>query len=260
MQRLSLPVLIAAGFCLLGVSGCRPPPPKVDRLAMAVQQALAMREGKLSRFMFGAKLDQRDQPLTSFDFTFRAPGRMRGRFYRPRQETLSFDGTSVFQVLPDQKVFRKLALPPSPEARGLRLTQRFAPFIPEGFRMPDLPWNSVHATPVSHPRAPEAVALSVDLPPENGKPHLLTYTVRWPSGDFLVRREESADGVVETRVEDENCDQKAGFCTPLKMSTFKNSVKTQSLEILELEMNESPAVEEFTLTPPAGYTVENAAL
>jgi hypothetical protein len=218
------------------------------------------RESKLNRYRFAVRTDEPDAAVTSFDFAYHAPNHMRGRLYRPRQETLSFDGETFYQVLPDQKRFRRLRLPAMPAERALRLSERFAPFVPEGFRTPLLPWRSVHAAAVAHPRAPEAVALTAQVTDDAGKPLKVTYTVRWPSGDFLVKRVEGSDGVAELRTDDEQCEARLGVCVPLRLSRWKNGAKVGTTELLELELFESPPNEEFTLRPPEGYAQETAEL
>jgi hypothetical protein len=240
--------------------GCSRPPEAGGPQISEIQNRLTEREGKLSRFRVAARTERPDEPQLAFDFAYQAPGRMMGREYRPQARTVSFDGQAVYELVPAQKTLRQLRLPDLPAARALKLAQRFTPFIPEGFRTPLLPWKSVTVSMVTHPRAPAAVALRALLKDDAGQPLSVTYTLRWPSMDFLVKRLEGSGGVAELRAEEERCEGKLGVCFPLRLSQWKDGGRVGLTEILELELFEGPPAEEFTLQAPSGYVRETADL
>ncbi len=224
-----------------------------------MQERLSWRQGKLARYRYAAKIDQPNQPLVSFEFAFLAPGRMRGHFYKPQDETVSFDGQSAYQLLPAQHLFRTLEFPRSPAARETQLYARFSPFIVEGFLMPSMP-SRVQVSVVAHPKAPEAVAIKADVQDERGNPITVTYTLRWPGADFLVKRVEGKDGTQEIRMEEEQCERQLEMCFPTRMTEYRNSKAVKTTQLLELELGESPPQEDFTLHAPAGFKTEDGKL
>jgi hypothetical protein len=249
---------------LLLVAGCSTPVAQPDNLIKQTQALLLEREAKLSRYRFGARSEQQGEQAVDFDFAYRSPDRLRARvhgFYpASAYDVITYDGHALYEVMTQPKVFRKVSLPNGAAQRALRVAERFAPYIPEGFRNPVLPWKSVEVRRVAHPRAPEAVALRATLKDEAGHPLTITYTLRWPSGDFLAKRLEGSGGLVELRMDEEQCEKRMDLCVPLQLSQYRNGVRVGGIQVLDLELFAAPPLEDFTPSPPNGYALETAEL
>jgi len=132
----------------------------------------------------------------------------------PTPLTVAFDGTRFFKLSPPDKRLEVFEVKLPAEKAALFLTTQFSPFVPEGYRTPLLPMKGVTAQKVSHAKSPEAFELVHRTADEAGKPITVTWTLRFPGGDFLAKKTEANGVVSELVVEEELCDAALALCVP----------------------------------------------
>ena len=149
----------------------------------------------------------------------------------------------------------------SAEKLSAFLTEIFTPFVPDGFRAPLLLRSTKARKVANHPKAKEAVELSMALEGEAGAGTEVTYVLRWPTLDFLARSTRAADGTqAEVRMEEEHCDEALKLCVPQKLTRWVKDEKVGETTLSQVELNPALPNDTFTLAAPAGYEVQTKTL
>lgn len=236
---------------LLLLPGCPRKPEQERSLISEVRQKLTERDERLQSYRLAGVVREQGQEA-NFEFEFRQPNKMRGRFTRPVQRTFSWDGQRLYERVEDEKrlITYELKLPPQKSA--LFLTQTFGPFTPEGFRVPLMLQDSTAAR-TTHRKAAEAVELQMETKDEEGALLAVRYLLRWPSLDFLSKRSESSGQLAEVRVEEEHCEQSLGMCFPKQLTQWRGNEPVATTVLSKVEINPPIAADSFTLTAPEGF-------
>jgi hypothetical protein len=241
---------------LLALAGCSRGPDATATLLADVRQRLAAREGRLTSYQLAGTAREGTHSLP-FTFAYRAPQRMRGTLGTPpASRTFAWNGERLFERLDAERRFTTFRDELTPEQRVGFLTQVFSPFVPEGFRAPLLPAQGVGVRRASHPRAPEAVELTVR--PTQGLE--FTYVLRWPSLDFVAKRIQEGGHHTEIRVEEEQCEQQLALCVPRRLTQWTDGQHVAETTLSRVELNPPLPADGFTLTPPEGYEVQTRTL
>lgn len=230
------------------------------QLLNEVKRRLSERDVRLTSYRLEGRTSEGGAEPVSFSFAYRAPQRMRGALGAPISRTFSWDGERLFEQNDADKRFTLFQSEMSPERRSGFLTETFAPFTPEGFRAPLLP-TQLQAKRTPHPRGPEAVELAAKVDDPSGERLQVTYTLRWPTLDFLGRQSRLSDGTtLEVRVEEEHCDQALELCVPQKLSRWVKGEKVGETTLSKVELNPALPNDTFTLAAPEGYEVQTKTL
>ncbi|HYH98828.1 hypothetical protein [Hyalangium sp.] len=225
-----------------------------------VKRRLSERDARLTSYRLEGRTGEGGAEPVGFSFAYRAPQKMRGSLGAPISRTFSWDGERLFEQSDADKRFTTFQTELSPERRSGFLTETFAPFTPEGFRAPLLP-AELSAKRTSHARAPEAVELAASVADPSGESLQVTYTLRWPTLDFLGRQSRLADGTtLEVRVEEEHCDKALELCVPQKLSRWVKGEKVGETTLSKVELNPTLPNDSFTLAAPEGYEVQTKTL
>jgi len=241
---------------LAGCSNSRDTPHLLNDL----KRRLSERDAQLTSYRLeGLTRDEGAEPL-GFSFSYRAPQKMLGVLRAPVSRAFSWDGEHLFEQNDKEKRFIIFKNELTTERRAGFLTETFAPFLPEGFRAPLLP-AELEAKRASHPRAPEAVEVTGKVAPSPGESLQVTYTLRWPTMDFLGRRFLLPDGTVsELRVEEEHCDEALKLCVPQKLTRWVKGEKVGETTLSQVALNPALPHDTFTLVAPEGYEVQTKTL
>lgn len=257
VKRIALLVLVAAG-CTKQSAAPAPVEPS-SPLVAEMKKALAERDRRLASYHFVADSKQGDADA-HHELFYRSPNKSRGVVTAPEAMTLSFDGARFFRVLDAPKKFEVYELKLPADKAAFFLASTFQPFAPEGFRTPLVPLRGVVAKKVAHPKAPEAVELSVATKDETGADITVTYTLRFPTGDFLGKRSTVGAQVNELLVEAEQCDEALKLCVPTKLTQKTDGQVVGSTSISKVELNPELPNDSFTLTAPEGFATEKHEL
>jgi outer membrane lipoprotein-sorting protein len=246
-------------LALLLLAGCKRQA-EDSQLLNEAKRRLSERDVRLTSYRLEGSTREGGAEPVSFSFAYRAPQRMRGTLGAPAPRIISWDGERLFEQSDADKRFTTFQNELPPEKRAGFLTEVFAPFTPEGFRAPLLPAH-LQAKRASHPRAPEAVELAAKVDEPSGESLQLTYTLRWPSMDFLGRQSRLSDGTtLEVRVEEEHCDEALKLCVPQKLSRWVKGEKVGETTLSKVELNPALPNDTFTLAAPEGYEVQTKTL
>jgi hypothetical protein len=240
---------------LLVLAGCRRADDSAALLSDA-RQRLAARDGKLTSYALAGTAREGAQTL-DFRFAYRAPRKMLGTLGAPASRTYAWDGEHLFERSDATKQFITYTHELPPDKHAGVLTDIFAPFAPEGFRTPLLPSKGVSARRASHPRAPEAVELTVK---PAGTDVEVTYVLRWPALDFLGKRTRVGGTTSELRVEEEHCELALALCVPRRLTWWASEQQVAETTLSSVELNPVLPSETFTLTAPEGYEVQTKTL
>jgi outer membrane lipoprotein-sorting protein len=245
-------------LALLLLAGCKRQ--GADTLLSEVKRRLGEREARLTSYRLEGRSQEGTAEPMGFTFAYRAPLKMRGSLMPPFSRTFSWDGTHLFEQSDKDKHFITYQDELSPVRRAGFLTETFSPFVPEGFRAPLLP-SHMSARRTSHAHAPEAVALSAKVTEAGADSLEVTYTLRWPSMDFLDKQTRLADGTVEeVRVEEEHCEQALELCVPQRLSLWVKGAQVGETTLSRVELNPPLPNDMFTLVAPEGYEVQTKTL
>jgi outer membrane lipoprotein-sorting protein len=254
--RLALLALLAP----LALAGCSKPQENPAAVLAVVKQRLLEREARLGSYRFSGTVQDAGAEPIEFSFAHRAPQRMRGALLKPVSRVFAWDGTQLYVQDDAQKRLTTFKDDLPPEKRAGFLTETFSPFTPEGFRVPLL-LSTTRARRATHPRAPEAVELSVQVQDGSSGGLEMTYVLRWPALDFLGKRTRAADGTTaEVRVEEEHCDEALKLCVPKRLTRWSGEQQVGSIQLAQVELNPSLPNDSFTLTAPEGYDVQSRTL
>ena len=240
---------------LLVLAGCRRGE-DTSALLSDAKQRLSGRDGKLTSYVLVGTVREGPQTM-DFQFAYRAPQKMLGTLGAPASRTYAWDGEHLRERADAAKTFVTYKNELPPDKRAGVLTELFAPFAPEGFRAPLLPGKGVSAQRTTHPRAPEAVELTVR--PE-GTDVEVTYMLRWPAMDFLGKCTRGGGASSELRVEDEQCEQALGLCVPRRLTQWADGQQVAETSLSRVEFNPTLPAETFALTAPEGYDVQTKTL
>jgi len=245
---------------LLVLAGCRRGE-DTSALLTDARQRLSARDGKLTSYVLAGTAREAGQHM-DFQFAYRAPQKMLGTLGTPAVRAFAWDGEHLYERDDTAKKFRTYegglgngGL--GPEERAGVLTGLFAPFAPEGFRVPLLPGQGVSARRTPHPQGPEAVELTVK---PAGTDVEVTYVLRWPAMDFLGKRTRSGEDTAELRVEEEHCEQALGLCVPKRLTQWGGGQQVAETSLTRVELNPALPAETFSLSAPGGYDVETKTL
>jgi outer membrane lipoprotein-sorting protein len=254
MRARLLPLL-----ALLALPGCVRQEDPATLLAEVKKRYLA-REARLGAYRFsGTVQDAGAEPL-DFTFAYRAPQHLRGTLRKPVERVFSWDGATLYVQDAAQKRLTVFTDDLPPQQRATFITETFGPFTPEGFRVPLLRANT-RARRATHPRAPQAVELSVQVEDGSTGGLEMTYVLRWPTLDFLGKRTVSAGGTTaEVRVEEEHCDEPLKLCVPLRLTRWAGGQQVGRIELSQVEFNPVLPNDSFALTAPEGYDVQRRTL
>ena len=245
--------LLALLPLLLVLTGCR----CGDEISLnTARLRLALRDGKLTSYVLEGTGREGEQRM-DFQFAYRAPNKMLGSLGAPAAHAWAWDGTRLVERDDAGRTFITYRDTLTPEQRAGVLTQLFSPFAPEGFRAPLLPGRDVSARRVAHPRAPEAVELTVR---PAGTDVEVVYVLRWPAMDFLGKRLRSGEDTSELRVEEEQCDAALGLCVPKHLTQWRGTQQVAETRLSRVELNPPLPADTFTLAAPGGYAVEERTL
>ena len=238
---------------LVLLCACERPQP----LLQQVRQQLAGRDARLSSYRFSGEVREEGQAPLPFTFAYRAPGRMRGGLGGAASRTFAYDGEHLYELHDAERRLTTYAFALPAATRAGFLTELYAPFLPEGFRVPLLPQTGVRAERTTHRLAAEAVQLSVALP-EGGE---VQYLLRWPSLDFLGKRLQAGSGEAsELRVEAEQCDAGLRLCVPRRLTRWVAGRQVGETHLQELTLNPALPAGVFRLAAPAGYEARTRTL
>ncbi len=239
---------------LLVLAGCRRSD-ETSALLSDAKQRLSARDGKLTSYVLEGTAREGTQRM-DFQFAYRSPQKMLGTLGAPTSRTFAWDGEHLFERNDAVKQFFTYKNELTPENRTGVLTALFAPFAPEGFRAPLLPSRGVSARRAAHPRAPEAVELTVK-PASDVE---VTYVLRWPALDFLGKRTRSGGDTAELRVEEEHCEQALALCVPKRLTQWAGAQQVAETTLTRVELNPTLPSDTFTLTVPRDYDVQTKTL
>jgi outer membrane lipoprotein-sorting protein len=246
-------------LALVVLAGCNRSSEEATLLAEA-KRRLSEREARLTSYRLEGRTQESGADPVSFTFAYRAPQKMRGSLGAPISRTFSWDGEHLFEQSDADKRFTTFQNELSPEQRAGFLTETFGPFSPEGFRAPLLPANP-RAKKGSHALATEAVVLTAKVSEPGAESLEVTYTLRWPSMDFLGKQTRLADGTTtEVRVEQEHCEKAIELCVPQKLTQWVKGEKVGETTLSTVELNPALPNDTFTLAAPEGYTVQTKTL
>ncbi len=231
-----------------GLWGCPSTPPS---LVNEVKRVLAERDRKLTSYHVVVDSAQGTEKA-KHEFFYRAPNRSRGTITEgPEPQTLSYDGLKFYKITPGEKKFEAFDVKLSPENAAYFLASTFTPFVPEGFRTPLLPSKGVTARKVAHPKAPDALEVTVTV-----EGATVVWVLRWPSGDVLLKRV----GSIELSVDEEHCDQALGLCVPKLVTQRESGVVQATTSLTTIELNVAIPNDFFTLKAPEGFHGETHEL
>jgi hypothetical protein len=233
-------------------AGCHRAEPPVPTLLSQVKAGLAARDAKLSSYHLEGDTDGH-----AFEFFYRSPNRMRGILAGPQGRTFSFDGSTLFELVPAESKLLVYEDKLPPAKRAELLTRVFSPFAPEGFRAPLLGLDGVTAETVTDAGAP-AVRLHQTLSGES-QPLSVDVTLRWPSLDFLSKKLTLTSEVL-TRMERESCDAALGLCVPTRIRTARVGEPESVTTLTRVELNPPLPAGDFSLQVPPGHAVEHPSL
>jgi outer membrane lipoprotein-sorting protein len=237
---------------LLLWAGCPNNTPAGSALVSEVRRALAEREKRLSSYHLVAA-SKEGEAIATHAFFFRSPNKMRGVVLQPANLEWSYDGQHLYKLEPTEKKFSSFEMKLPAEKAAMFLTTTFAPFVTEGFRTPLMPSKGVTATRVPHPKGPEAVELKV----EAGAGVTVTYTLRWPTADFLHRRTEAGGQLSELKVDEELCDEKLRLCVPKVSSEYLDGKLQLTTRLTTIELNAEVPADDFAPAAPEGWARES---
>ena len=140
------------------------------------------------------------------------------------------------------------------------LTSQFQAFVPEGFRTPLIPVKDVSAQMIKHQRANDAVELNFQASDGTGDKVQISWTLRFPSGDFLEKKMTSGPNTSVTSVIDEFCDVPLKLCVPKEVIEIENGSEVMRMKMTGIELNTPLPISDFTLIPPSGFETENHTL
>ncbi|RKG93220.1 hypothetical protein D7V97_40195 [Corallococcus sp. CA053C] len=230
-------------------------------LMAQVRERLAARDAKLTNYQLEGTQKEGDSLSAGFTFAYRAPQKMRGSVSQPAARTVAWDGKHLYEQVDTNKQFTTFNSEVSAEKLSGFLTEIFTPFVPDGFRAPLLLRSTKARKVANHPKAKEAVELSMALEGEAGAGTEVTYVLRWPTLDFLARRTRAADGTqAEVRMEEEHCDAALGLCVPKKLTRWVDSTKQGETVLSRVDLKTPLPNDAFTPTAPEGYSVQTRTL
>jgi outer membrane lipoprotein-sorting protein len=245
---------------LVVLAGCSRQREDGTHLLNEVKRRLSERDARLTSYRLEGRTREGGAEPVAFRFAYRAPQKMQGSLGAPISRTFSWDGERLFEQSDADKRFTTFQNELSPEQRSGFLTETFAPFTPEGFRAPLLPVE-LSAKRASHARAPEAVEVTGTVADPSTGSLRVTYTLRWPTLDFLGRQSRLPDGtVLEVRVEEEHCDEALKLCVPQKLTRWVKGEKVGETTLTQVELNPALPNDTFTLAAPEGYEVQTKTL
>jgi outer membrane lipoprotein-sorting protein len=245
---------------LLVLSGCTRPGEDPNALLNEVKKRLSERESKLTSYQLEGRTSEGGTESVGFTFAYRSPQRMRATLGAPISRTFSWDGEKLFELSEADKRFTTFTTELPPERRAGFLTETFAPFTPEGFRAPLLPVGT-SARRASSPKAPEVVELTATLADPAAQGLEVSYTLRWPTMDFLSKRSRAGDGTEsEVRMEEEHCDEAIKLCVPKRLTRWVKGEKVGETTLSKVELNATLPNDAFTLAAPEGYDVQKKTL
>lgn len=253
MPRSACWLLLTIGS--LSLVGCKEQPTPEVQLLAEVRKALSERDQRLSSYHLAATSKEGDAVATH-ELFYRAPNRSRGVVTAPEAMTVSFDGTRLFKLLPAAKKLEVYELKLPVDKASYFLATTFTPFVPEGFRTPLLPMKGLAAKRVTHPKGPEAVALTVSTKDEQGGAVEVTYVLRYPTGDFLSKRTSAGGHLAEAVVMEEHCSKAPALCVPKVVQSFEDGKAVHTLTLTTIELNVPLPNDGFSLTAPEGYVTE----
>jgi outer membrane lipoprotein-sorting protein len=248
----------AAALLLLSlVSACKRPADAGAQgdasLLSQVKSGLSDRERKIGSYSIAGVVEQDGQKAT-FEFDFRAPGRMKGTLLGEKSRTFSYDGERLFDLVRADKTLTTWELDVPPRQARDYLSQLFENFVPEGYRSPVVDLTHATVKRVSHPRAPEAVELASETKDEHGAGIRVAYIFRWPSLDLLERRLDTAETTATLAVDEEQCDERLKLCMPKKLTQHFGQALGAVTTLSRVELGAAIPAEAFTLELPEGFT------
>lgn len=246
-------------LALLLLAGCSR---QADTAALLteVKQRLLERDARLTSYQLEGRTSEGGAEPVAFTFAYRAPQKMRGSLGAPLSRAFSWDGKQLYEQSDADKRFTTFQSELSPERLAGLVTEVFAPLNPYGFRAPLLPSGTV-AKRTSHPRAPEAVELMAKVAGADAQGLEVTYTLRWPTLDFLGKQSRLADGSTqEVRVEEEHCEKALELCVPKRLTQWVKGEKVGEMTLSTVQLNPALPHDTFTLTAPEGYEVQTKTL
>ncbi|RKG87039.1 hypothetical protein [Corallococcus terminator] len=229
-------------------------------LMSQVREKLAARDAKLLNYQLEGTQKEGDSLSAGFTFAYRAPQKMRGTVTQPAR-TVSWDGKHLYEQVEANKQFTTFTSQVSAEKLSAFLTEVFTPFVPDGFRAPLLLRSTKARRALSHPKAKEAVELSMPLEGDAGGGMVVTYVLRWPTLDFLARRTRAPDGTeAEVRMEEEHCDAELGLCVPRKLTRHAGGLQVGETVLSRVDLKAPLPNDAFTPAAPDGYSVQTRTL
>ena len=222
-----------------------------------MREVLVKREARLQSYHVAVTTVEGEHEA-QHEFWFRSPNHTKGSLLAPNQLTLSFDGRTFYKLTPEDKKLEVFDIKLPVEKASYFLMSQFAPFVPEGYRTPLLPSQGVTAKKTSHPKAPDAVELTlVTSGGEKGDvPVTVAWVLRAGSGDFLSKTMTTPTGKKETRVDEEKCDEVAKLCVPTAITELENGAVAATLKMTTVELNAPIPNDSFVLSAPEGTAVE----
>ncbi len=260
--RLALPSLaLTVAFALCAV-GC---PSKKEgdaagsaQLAQEVKGLLAERDRKLHAYQIAGSVTEAGQ-TAQFEFAHRAPNRMLATLKLEQERTFAFSGDRLVQLSPSDETAVVYDLQGDTGPVSVEVHRIFGAIAPEGFRAPLVAFDKARAQRVSHPRGPQAVALTQEVTDEAGLVRA-TWILRWPSMDLLEKRLSMSGVELVVAVTKEHCDERLKLCVPTRLEQTVGGEAGAVTELSQVELNKGLAQDAFAPEVPQGWTVEQRSL
>jgi hypothetical protein len=245
---------------LLALARCSKPGDASPGLLTEVRRRLSERDARLGSYRLEGQTREGEAAPVAYAFAYRAPQRMRAWLGAPLLRTFAWDGERLYEQSDADRRFTTFAMELSPERQAGFLTEVFSPLMPEGLRAPLLP-GTLSVKRLAATRGGEAVELAAAVETPGAPALRVTYTLRWPSLDFLTRSTQQADGsTLEVRMEAEQCDEALQLCVPQRLTRWVAGHQVGEMTLSRIELNPVLPKDTFTLVPPEGYAQQSRTL
>ncbi|MBX7113862.1 MAG: hypothetical protein K1X64_05950 [Myxococcaceae bacterium] len=250
-RALLLGAVLAVGCA--GKCGLPAPASSGVSLMSEVREKLGQRDAKLKSYAVESEAEE-NGAKAKYRFWYRAPQRMKGEILEPQALSMSFDGQKLYQLNAAQKSLVVFEVKLSKEKAALVLTQNFAPFVPEGYRVPLFPNSGTQVMKTAHAKAADAVKLTVATKDETGAAISVEYVLRWPSMDFLEKTTKVDGKATTLRVDEEQCAEALKLCVPKALSQWNEGAAAGTTRFTSISLNAPVPNDDFVLTAPAGFS------
>lgn len=250
-SRLSSIISVGVAVVVL-LPACRQPPPAPANMIGMVREQLARREAQISSMQFRVTTRQAEVEAVH-QVWMRGRNLFRAETLEPEHLEVSFDGQRVMMLQHKRKSFAEFRLEVEREEGAYLLAQTFAPFVPEGYRMPLLPKVGVEASRRTLQAIGDVVELRYQTADQAGIPVAAAYVYQWPSLNFVSRSLRSASHVIEDAGEGAWCSGPAEVCFPRRIVHSEDGEIVSVATVTSVQFNPEIPNDSFVLVAPDGY-------